>query len=367
MHVISIDWLSLYCDCSKLQFPDSFSVEPAEYGTSVYANVVTYYFDGLEAAVLAYNPRSSALKKGTGVLKIINYWLYSQGLEMLIKRLLAETKIQPISISRCDLCADFNHFKDFTHIPSFFYDFLTTRIWKIGQAKYKLMGEQAAKHNYQYLRFGSNSSDVSAYLYNKTQEFKDVKRKNYIAEAWAKNGIDENKGVWRLEFSLKGNGLKFLNKVSGEFQTKTLEMILDPELRIQLYNALYLKYFDFRYNDGQVRKDRMKRCTLLEIEGSIFEPRVCDMSNETGREEKRMISALERTYDELRAKAQTRDMVLEASIEKLAQFTNLSRWRAEKFGAKYCELDAIDQHKKELEREATNPSPSPTLFSAAVK
>lgn len=367
MHVISIDWLSLYVDTSQIRFPNSYGLERAEYGTSVYEDVITYTMNGEELAVLAYNPRSSALKKGTGVLKIINAILYLPNLDRIIERLLNETNIQYISVSRCDLCADFHGFNDYPNVQNFIADFLTTKIWKIGQAKYKIMGEQGSKHNYQYLRFGSNTSDIAAYLYNKSQEFRDVKRKNYIAENWYANGLDESQDVWRLEFSLKGNGLKFLNIESGEYETKSLNMILDKELRLQLYNSLFLKYFNFRFNDGQIRKDRMKRCNLLDIYDSIFEPRAIDMANETTKEHKRMISAMERTYDELRAKAQTRNMEVEAVIEKLTSFTNLRKWRADKFGAKYAEMDAAEQYLKEQEREAALSSPSPTPPKSAVK
>jgi hypothetical protein len=130
---------------------------------------------------------------------------------------------------------------------------------------FKLIGLQSGRHTYQYLRFGSKVSKVSAYLYNKTQEFRDVKRKNYIAEAWKENDIDEQKEVWRLEFSLKGDGIKFINQETKMWQAKDLEMVLDPIQRTQVYNALYLKYWDYRINDGQKRKDRMKRAKLLPI------------------------------------------------------------------------------------------------------
>lgn len=367
MHVISIDWLSLYVDTSQIRIPKSYGIEKAEYGTSVYKDVITYKMDGVEMAVLAYNPRSTALKSNTGVLKIINSILYLPHLDRIIARLLSETNIHQISVSRCDLCADFHGFNDYPNVQNFIADFLTTKIWKIGQAKYKIMGEQGSKHNYQYLRFGSNTSDIATYLYNKSQEFRDVKRKNYIAENWYANGLDESQDVWRLEFSMKGNGLKFLNKLSGEFETKSLEMILDKQLRLEIYNALFLKYFDFRVNDGQKRKDRMKHCNLLDIYGSIFEPRAIDMADETTKEHKRMISAMERTYDELRAKAQSRNMEVEAVIEKFTSFTNLRRWRANKFGAKYTELEAAEQYLREQERESTKQSPSPTPPKSAVK
>ena len=287
MHLISIDWLSIYCDCSHMAQGGDFVFQREPYGTSVYADMYTISLYQKEVAILTCNPRSSALKRGTGILKILNPILYSQALSSVIYSLLYDCNIEFLNISRLDLCADFNHFRSYPNMQDFFQDFLTLKLWKIGAAKYKvcankatefdcdffkMIGLQSSRHTYQYLRFGSKVSKVSAYLYNKTQEFRDVKRKNYIAEAWAANDIDEAAEVWRLEFSLKGDGIKFVNQKTGEWQTKNLEMVLDPTQRTQLYNALYLKYWDFRVNDGQVRKDRMKHADLLPIEGSILKP-----------------------------------------------------------------------------------------------
>ena len=378
MHLISIDWLSIYCDCSHMAQGGDFVFQREPYGTSVYADMYTISLYQKEVAILTCNPRSSALKRGTGILKILNPILYSQALSSVIYSLLYDCNIEFLNISRLDLCADFNHFRSYPNMQDFFQDFLTLKLWKIGAAKYKvcankatefdcdffkMIGLQSSRHTYQYLRFGSKVSKVSAYLYNKTQEFRDVKRKNYIAEAWAANDIDEAAEVWRLEFSLKGDGIKFVNQKTGEWQTKNLEMVLDPTQRTQLYNALYLKYWDFRVNDGQVRKDRMKHADLLPIEGSILKPVVIEGSDVTDREQKRMISAVERTYDEVRMKRQTRDMEVEASIDKLARFCGLASWREEKFGQKYADMDFAEemQRQDQLQEEMRS---QPCLFDA---
>lgn len=377
MHLVSIDWLSVYCDCSSMAPAKDYIFDREPYGTSVYADMYTIYLYGKEIAILTCNPRSSALKKGTGVLKILNPILYQIGLDRIIYDLLDTCNIRPINISRLDLCADFNHFEGYTDMQRFFQDFLNIKLWKIGAAKYKvcankapefdndyfkLIGLQSSRHTYQYLRFGSKVSKVSAYLYNKTQEFRDVKRKNYIAEAWAQNDIDESKEVWRLEFSLKGDGIKFVNRETGEWQPKSLEMVLDPIQRTQLYNALYLKYWDFRINDGQKRKDRMKHANLLPIESSILQPVVISGSDVTDREQKRMISAIERTYDEVRMKRQTRNEEIEGSIQQLVNFCGLSAWHAEKYGRKYADMDFAEEVMAEdqrLEEERLQP----TLFT----
>lgn len=376
MHLVSIDWLSIYCDCSAMAPSQDYIFDREPYGTSVYADMYTIYRYGEEIAILTCNPRSSALKKGTGVLKILNPILYQIGLDTIVYELLYTCNIQFINISRLDLCADFNHFESYSDMQLFFQDFLNLKLWKIGQAKYKvcankaeqlegeyfkLIGKQSSRHTYQYLRFGSKVSKISAYLYNKTQEFRDVKRKNYIAEAWEANDIDEKQEVWRLEFSLKGDGIKFLNKETKLWQPKNLEMVLDPIQRVQLYNALYLKYWDYRINDGQKRKDRMKRAALLPIESSILKPIVVNGSDVTDREQKRMITAIERTYDEVRMKRQTRSEEIEESIKQLVNFTGLTRWHTEKFGQKYADMDFAEQYADEDQRREKERL-QPTLF-----
>lgn len=378
MHLISIDWLSIYCDCSALKKHDDYIFDKEPYGTSVYSDMYTIYKYGEEIAILTCNPRSSAMRKGSGVLKILNPILYQQGLSEIVYNLLRDCNIQFLNISRLDLCADFNHFEEYEDMQNFFQDFLTLKLWKIGAAKYKvcankatefdcdyfkMIGLQSSRHCYQYLRFGSKVSKVSAYIYNKTQEFRDVKRKNYIAEAWAANAIDEKKEVWRLEFSLKGDGIKFLNQKTKQWQAKNLEMVLDPIQRTQLYDALYLKYWDFRHNDGQKRKDRMKRARLLPIESSILKPVVINGSDVTDREQKRMISAIERTYDEVRMKRQTRNEIIEDSIKELVRFTGLSKWHAEKFGQKYANMEFAEEYLKTIQLKEENRL-QPTLFAS---
>lgn len=375
-HIVSIDWLSIYCDCSALAPHPDYIFDKEPYGTSVFADMYTIYLYGEEIAILTCNPRSSALKKGTGVLKILNPILYQQYLYEQIWNLMHYNNIQFINISRLDLCADFNHFNDYPDMQDFFKDFLTLKLWKIGAAKYKvcankatefdcdyfkLIGLQSSRHTYQYLRFGSKVSKISAYLYNKTQEFRDVKRKNYIAEAWAANDIDEKQEVWRLEFSLKGDGIKFLNQETKLWQAKNIDMVCDPDQRINLYNALYLKYWDYRVNDGQKRKDRMKRANLLPIESSILKPVVITGSDVTDREQKRMITAIERTYDEVRYKRQTRNEQIEASIQALTEFCGLKKWHTEKFGKKYADMEFAEEYYETEQREQEK-RVQPTLF-----
>ena len=391
MHVISVDWLTISVDCSKFAIHTNYTCDREPYGTSIFKDMYTIGMDGKQIAILTLHPRMKHMNPHLGLLKILNPILYLPNLDRIVYNLLFDLRLEVLGVSRLDLCADFHRFTDYADVQDFIRDFLSVRIWKIGQAKYKcagkvakaptlphykrkskrkmeqepesfkVIGKQSARHNFQYLRFGSHISDVSAYLYNKTQEFKDVKRKNYIEEMWTHSGINPNETVWRLEFSIKGNGIKFIDTTSGEFSQKTLDMVLDPTLREQLYNACFLKWWIFRYNDGQVRKDRMKPVRMLEIDSSIYEPRAIDCSDETSRENKRMITALEKTYDEIRIKHQVRDMEIEQALQKVTDFTRLNSWRAEKYGRKYADMDLAEQIAKEEEQENARRL-NPSLF-----
>lgn len=393
MHIISLDWLTISVDCSNFVVNTNYSCELQPYGTSIFRSMYEIGMDGMQIASLVKDPRMAHMNKNLGLLKILNPVLYMPGLERIVQNLLFDFRLQVLGVSRLDICADFHRFNDYPDVQNFIRDFLAVKIWKIGAAKYKVagkvaqssplphhrrtekgdipdtpesfkvIGQQSSRHNYQYLRFGSHLSDVSAYLYNKTQEFIDVKRKNYIVETWQAGGLNPSKTVWRLEFSLKGNGIKFLNTLTGEFEQKTLEMALQPELRQQLFNALFAKYWCFRYNDGQVRKDRMKPCNLLDVDDSIYVPRAIDCSDETTRENKRMISALEKTYDEIRIKHQVRDMEIEQALDKVTNFTRLNAWRAEKFGRKYVDMDFAEEIKRQEEIEHQNRI-APSLFDS---
>lgn len=391
MHLVCLDWLTISVDCSRFRTHPLYSCEKEPYGTSIFVDMYTIGMDGKQIAILTCHPRMKHMKQELGLLKILNPILYLPNLERIVANVLHDFQLEMTGVSRVDVCADFHGFNDYPEVQDFIRDFLSVKIWKIGAAKYKVVGktaqdrrniaknkraasragvatedfkvigQQSSRHTYQYLRFGSHLSDISAYLYNKTQEFKDVKRKNYIEENWVNNGLDPNKTVWRLEFSLKGNGIKFLDKTTGEMKAKTLDMCLDPLLRMQLFNACFNKYWVFRYNDGQVRKDRMKPCNLLNADSSIYQPIAIEHSDETSRENKRMITALEKTYDEIRIKHQVRDLEVEAALDKVTKFTKLEHWRADKYGRKYVDMDFAEQLAEE-EQARRQRALSPTLF-----
>lgn len=343
--LISVDWLSIYVSCVGKHAPSRGTVRVLDYGTQVYQFTEFYQLNEKDVACLTWQPRSCALVKDTGVIKLLNEYLYTTNIYDTITAMLEDWGLIPLSVSRLDICADFHRFFDYPDMDDFFKSFLNCEIWRIGKGKFKVIGKerrklqddtfavqgvQSAAHAYQYLRFGGNTSDIAAYLYNKSLEFREVKEKNYIKEMWRRNDMDIDTDVWRLEFSLKGNAIKIIDDVTGEIYFDKLKIIKDPILLHRLYTTLYHRYWDFRINDGQVRKDRMKKCKLLQLNDMPLKLSKFVMSPNATIGDKRLLASMERVYNELRHANEEDAAVVHWAISNIAYFKNLSVWAAKK-------------------------------------
>jgi hypothetical protein len=334
MQTISLDWLQFYVDTTDFHAENHAFCKVLEYQTRHYSEVVEIYHKDEHFATLAHKPNSSILKKNTGLLKIQNKFLYDTNVSGISKFILCCIGVKYLSISRLDICCDFQTFVHNYKPINFISDFITQKNFKIGQAKYKLHGEQGAQLPYSYLRFGSNNSDCAVYLYNKSQEFRDVKIKNYIIDTWKKTDYDCNSDVWRLEISLKGNAIKFLNTDTGEIEDKQIDYIFNKDYLQNIYNCIIKKYFDFRKNDGQIRKDRMKKIQLFHNDFTTYQTIFDVKKDETGKSEKMLISRMENFNNEMRGKKFYDETKIIETIDIIVGKCNLREWYAEKFGFK---------------------------------
>ena len=298
--ILSMDWLTLYVNCENYENKCGAKIERQKFSTRHYKYIDNIYFENILTFVLAFEPHSSALKPHSGLLKISNETLYHNALWRILRDIPTWLNINVISISRLDLCYDFQKFKFGLMPETLIAKFIKGAFFKIGQAKYKLEGEQGASIPHSYLRFGSNSSPLSVYLYNKTLEFQQVKRKLYIEKVWEQCNFDESLPVWRLEVSIKGNSLKFIKLHTGEIAALTVDNISDKTFRNDLYFSIVNKNFEFRENDGQVRKDRMKRIQLFDNQfDEFYITRIVEKAD-TDRADKVFIKKMELLHKELR-------------------------------------------------------------------
>lgn len=298
--VLSIDWLQLHCS-GVVSFPSNWHVERALYSTRQFQYIDTVFFDNLPFCELVHTPLSSILDANMILLKVNNARLYEPSLFPLLNHVIDSLSLVVKGISRLDLACDFNQFAYGLKPEKLINNFITQKYKKLGQSKFKIQGEQKNKLNYSYLRFGSNTSDVSSYLYNKTLELKEVKDKPYIRDMWSASGIDLERDVWRLEVSLKGNRIKMVDESMGEIISVTLDNLQDKSFISALYTSIVNQYFKFVHNTGKSNVSREKRIVLFTGMIPHYKRYIFREIANSNRADKIFIKKLEAVNCELRA------------------------------------------------------------------
>ena len=268
--IISIDWLQIYADVSLLKYSDEYEAKILDYGTKNFEILEEVYLQGSLFCSVQRKPRSEIIKSHTAVIKFENSLLYFADAETIIATFLRECEIHLLSITRIDLAVDFKKFKNGLLPQSLIKGFMKEKFLKNGRGKYTLIGSQKNVLDVSYLRFGTKSSDVNVYLYNKSLEMKEKVYKPYIAERWKQLEGSPLQDVWRLEFSLNAKATTFIDEHTGEIQSITLNTFSNTKQQKEIISALEKRYFEFKVNDGQKNKTRMKRLLLLDLEQTTF-------------------------------------------------------------------------------------------------
>ena len=268
--IISIDWLQIYADVSLLKYSDEYEAKILDYGTKNFEILEEVYLQGSLFCSVQRKPRSEIIKSHTAVIKFENSLLYFADAETIIATFLRECEIHLLSITRIDLAVDFKKFKNGLLPQSLIKGFMKEKFLKNGRGKYTLIGSQKNVLDVSYLRFGTKSSDVNVYLYNKSLEMKEKVYKPYIAERWKQLEGSPLQDVWRLEFSLTAKATTFIDEQTGEIQTITLNTFSNTKQQKEIISALEKRYFEFKVNDGQKNKTRMKRLLLFDLEQTTF-------------------------------------------------------------------------------------------------
>lgn len=300
-----------------------YHIEKTDYGTRHFRELY-YIYDrpgGNEIAVLCAVP-VQPMDDNFGLLKINNRCLYQQNLKGYVIDLLKDLKLQFVGITRIDIAHDFTTDHSKINPEKFISNYLTGEYVKKGKAKGKNVMETSektsrktfnklhkdvlaslekskiqltdaqqlklqfnlkrqTKSNYKYtapdkaaigfengkqvnlesLKFGTEKSELSYILYNKTKQMQDVEHKQWICDNWTDNGWDGNAEVWRLEFSFKSSTKKFIEVSDGEtIDFKTMDMLDNIG---NIWNYHYQKYFFFVHNTGKCRRDRERKVAFL--------------------------------------------------------------------------------------------------------
>lgn len=273
--LISCDWWQAHVNSSQFN-PNTpgYNCQLLNVRSRTFSEVWNISKEGATVAQLQRIPFSPKINKNCGTLKIENYILYHQNRCEIIDQITRDLQLYVIGTTRIDIAGDFRRIAG--RLPELLIrDILEERVYKVGHAKATTIGEQnrdgqvfttygtAGRTNtFSYLRYGSRSSRISTYLYNKTKELNEQHDKPYIREMWRENGWYGDQQVWRLEFSVKGREMKFIEKDTGEILPNNPKLWIKQDILPTVYNSLVGHYFDIREKTQQ-RKDREERICLF--------------------------------------------------------------------------------------------------------
>lgn len=351
--LISIDWLQ-FAVINKKGFLRKKQWVKQDFQTRLFSDIYHYKIDEITYFELVCTPKSNIINKDICIIKVSNEILYKSTCFDMINYMINDESFVFNNFTRLDVCCDFAKFDNEVYPDELINNFLAEKWLKNNQSNFKLIGNQTYMNNYSYLRFGSGTSSVSAYLYNKNQEFRDVKHKVYISEMWKKNGLYSATDIWRLEFSIKEFNKVLTDKNTGQQIVIDLHFLSDKENLITLYSALYDKYFDFRINSNKINKSRMQRVSLFMLE-SFTSCWYSERENlNSDRSDKIMIKKLHNMQNEIREIKGDYELEIEAVKEYLIRKKNLTEWAKDRQFLKTDDKELNSQWYKENEESTIN-------------
>lgn len=289
---IVIDWLQVSCR-GVINKSLSYEYQHLNYRTKQFSKVLEVYKFGELFCTMAYEPYSPIIPPDFVLVKFSNKYLYRNINFAEIKDFIDDHTINYVGITRIDLACDFNRFLNNLHPENLIRKFMTCEYTRVGKGKYKAIGWQGQRQHFEYLRFGSSTSTISAYLYNKTKEFQERKYKPYIEDLWKQSNIDINKDVWRLEMSIKGSRLKFFDSETGELLPLGLGNIFEQDYLLSVYKTLTDRIFHFKINGKSKIKSRLKSVQLFDFKDNSIKGIILQNVDESSRMQKIFIKMLE--------------------------------------------------------------------------
>lgn len=300
-YVISLDWLSVFCHCLnplwyKATGPDcNYDIRILPYNSRQFSKIYEIYDrSGQPFAVVSTTPFSAMLNPKSAMIKLENRVLYAANCVNRLMDFMKAYSFQYRNISRIDVCHDSNFLASGFRHKTLIDGFLKNKYEKVGQCNYTLQGSDGKQHEYSYIRFGSRSSGVCAYIYDKTKELREVKNKPYIIKEWERQGINTELPVWRMEISIKTDSTNMLNLETGQYFRLSPDMVLMQEQIEKLFQIYSDKYFHFVRNKGQKKKQNMSKLDVFHWNClATTKVKTVTIEKDSGRMQKIMINMLD--------------------------------------------------------------------------
>lgn len=368
-----VDWLELYCiehtatPVYGLLRRNGYRIEIMPYTTRIYGQVLQVY-DSLKLPVctICRDPlsvrgegRGGILPLGSCHVKFHNSRLYQENVGGYVLEFLRVSKLFCKQISRIDFCADFQYLWCGMSPETLIQGFGAGKYLKIGQPNFSLHGSTASGYNrYNSVLFGSKTSNIYTRFYDKSQEMLEVAQKNYICDCWRALGFDMDRHVWRVEFSVHGDGMRGFDKKTAEIrQIEVSELCSRDKIRA-FFVSLSKRYFVFSKNEKGVRKYDQIKLQLFDPDEKIekWEPLPTCHDGHTNRTDKLVYNYLieNATTNDLLTTMERLDLLKVANqIKYKKDLVQYAKW---KNSSKSEVLPMLDAVIKPNERISTNNS-----------
>lgn len=345
-YCISVDWLQVYCLNNLSDVPVSgygncrlFTSQKQDYVTPLWTEVYVIRYGNIEVAEYCRFPRSSAMDARGCTIKLHNRVLYSAQFIELLKSIIAFLDVQYVGVTRLDLCYDCNFLHGHRSVHDFLFQYFvhapycSGHIIRNGSRRVQVNATRTSHGatTISAMRWGSKSSAVGVYCYNKSLELLEVHDKPWIRDAWENAGLvddydasgwaslddrDKDKciqggrtdkylrtSVWRFEISIKSEGRDIINLSTGQLFRIDLSYLTTQEYIEKLFYVYANKYLDFRESTGQSEIRNYPKMCIFEISGNAeLKPIHINKCADTGRTEKiaaNRLKKLAETYSDL--------------------------------------------------------------------
>lgn len=279
--------------------PKYYVVEGKEFSPQ-YRRSLALTFRRRIVAHVFFEPCQLGLRPERCIFKAANRLLYMHGWVRAFLDIIHQCNCYIISLSRLDVCADFNAFANGLDPREFIRRYFseptadTPSYIRHSSNKFRAhgqkneMGAGTAVCDFQTLSFGTRDSAIQTNLYNKSEELKQ-KDKPWIRAAWVAAGLDPD-NVWRVEFSLNSRGCVALVKHEDgdRLQELCLRSFAVEGYTQDVFLCYASRYFSFhQYYKGETRGLRSVPYADLwpDPDVCVCRPRSINVERNTGRTE----------------------------------------------------------------------------------
>lgn len=325
MYFVNVDWMQVFCK-GEFIAPYYVTFKNSEYGTKNFESFITCYLQGEEYAIILSKPRSGIISPQAVIVKLLNCQLYKDKTFTHFDQFLKDSGLTFVNFTRIDVCADFEVFDNNMSANNFIMNFVNNKYLKTKKSTYTIRGNQINEHVYDYLRIGSANSSLSGYLYNKSKEMRDIKMKSYIWEHWLVNGLNVEKDIYRLEFTLKNFKMKYIDESGSDYSKFNIVNFDELSFKVNLYHSLLNTGWKFKHNDGTVNKSRMRDVVFFKKAVNAQQISFDTDKMNNSRYTKGVINFLEQVNSEVRQTREEERTKFSRIAEDLATLTNLENW-----------------------------------------